>query len=214
MSTPSFPDLWATCVDRLKDRINNRSFWEAVESTWAITIDNGILVIGLPPEYISRASLITQVSTLHTVNTVVQEVFRQPLRVQIIEGLTLQDWEAHKEREARMAAARQAVPAAPRPVTSAGGSWEMVYEQMARLFAQMPYRSLPQGKARYADQALNILVEAMDTLYPAEPDEQAERSLARVLERISNVSEIPAAMLAFELERLRAWRSSLPGAAP
>ena len=46
----------------------------------------------------------------------------------------------------------------------------------------------------------------MDTLYPDEPDDVTERSLARTLERISNSSEIPASVLAFELERLRAWR--------
>ena len=48
----------------------------------------------------------------------------------------------------------------------------------------------------------------MDYLYPDEPDDLTERSLARVLERISGSSEIPAAALAFELDRLRAWRKA------
>ena len=48
----------------------------------------------------------------------------------------------------------------------------------------------------------------MDTLYPEGADEPTERSLARVLDRIANASEIPAAVLAFELERLRAWRKA------
>jgi len=79
---------------------------------------------------------------------------------------------------------------------------------MSRLFTQIPFRALPQGKARYANEALYILLDAMETLYPDPPDDSAERSLARVLERISNASEIPAPMLAFELERLRAWKSA------
>ena len=86
--------------------------------------------------------------------------------------------------------------------------WEGLYEQVARLYMQTPNRSLPQGKARYATDALYALAEAMDTLYSDNPDEHAERSLARTLERIGNSSDIPPSVLAFELERLRAWRKS------
>ncbi|MCW3094524.1 MAG: hypothetical protein JWL77_142, partial [Chthonomonadaceae bacterium] len=30
MNAASLPILWANCVNQLKDRINNRSFWEAL----------------------------------------------------------------------------------------------------------------------------------------------------------------------------------------
>jgi len=209
MSNPSLKAPWASCVDRLKDRINNRSFWEAIEKTQAILIEDGTLIIGLPPEEYSRAGHIQQTSTMHTVTAVVQEVLRQPVQVRLIEGTTPADWEAFKERETRVAAMRQA-SVLPRQVTTegAGDSWESVYEQMSRLYAQTPYRSLPQGKARYANDALYLLAEAMDWLYTDPIDDQKERSLARVLERIANASEIPAPVLAFELERLRSWRQS------
>ena len=62
--------------------------------------------------------------------------------------------------------------------------------------------------ARYANDALYLLVEAMDTVYPADPDEHAERQLARALDRIGASADIPASVIAFELERLRAWRTS------
>ncbi|HLK56877.1 MAG TPA: hypothetical protein VKU00_09945 [Chthonomonadaceae bacterium] len=208
MSTPpSLKVLWANCVDRLKDRVNNRSFWEAIEKTQAILIENGVLVIGLAPEDYNRASHIQQTATMHTVTSVVQEQLRQPLQVRLIEGTTLADWEALMEREARVTAMRQAA-VIPRPVSTDGASdtWEALYDQMARLYAQTPFRSLPQGKARYANEALYLLAEAMDWLYAETPDDHMERSLARVLERIANASEIPASALAFELERLRAWR--------
>jgi hypothetical protein len=202
---------WSACVDKLKDRINNRSFWEALEATTAITIDNGVLVLGLAPENVSRGSAIIQTTTAHVVSAVIKEVFGQPLRVELIEGAGIEDWEAFKEREARVAAIKQQAlsrrPATPTS-SAASGSWEAVYEQMSRLFTQIPFRALPQGKARYANEALYILLDAMETLYPDPPDDSAERSLARVLERISNASEIPAPMLAFELERLRAWKSA------
>jgi hypothetical protein len=209
MNAASLPVLWANCVDRLKDRINNRSFWEALEATHAITIENDSLIIGIDPENFNRSSHILQVSTLNTVHRTIEEVFNRPLQLKLVEGSTLSDWEAHKAQQARVTASKHA---ASEPVVSApsptSGSWDGVYEQLSRLFAQAGHRSLPQGKARYANEALYLLVEAMDTIYPEPPDEASERNLARALDRISASADIPASVVAFEMERLRAWRKA------
>lgn len=198
--------LWINCVERLKDRINNRSFWEALEATNAITVEGDVLIIGLDPQNFNRATHLQQVTNMHAIMEVVKELFNQSLQVRLIEGTTLQDWETTKESDIRVAAMKQAgntrLVKEDRQLTG----WEGVYETMSRLYAQSPNRSLPQGKARYANEALYLLAEAMDNLYPEEPDEVTERSLARTLERISNAADIPASVLAFELERLRTWR--------
>lgn len=207
MSTASLPILWANCVNQLKDRVNNRSFWEALEHTRAITIESGTLVLGIEVEEYNHASVITQVSVLHTVQEVVRQLFGQSLNVRIIEGTGLADWDAAKVQDASVAALKVAAPIA-RAAPVGGSGWDSVTDQLSRLYAQAPFRALPQGKARYANEALYLLVEAMDTLYPNDTDEQTERSLARILDRIANASEIPAAVLAFELERLRAWRKA------
>ncbi|MCS6777480.1 MAG: hypothetical protein RMJ43_12825 [Chloroherpetonaceae bacterium] len=211
MNAAALPTLWANCVERLKDRVNNRSFWEAIEATQPITIEDSTLIIGLDALNFNLASHIQQTATMHAVNETVREVFQQPLQVRLIEGTTLADWEMLKEREAQLAASRQQSEVRPAPVDVHADSWDALYDQIARLYATTPYRSLPQGKARYANEALYTLVEAMDTLYPADADEMTERSLARILDRIAGASEIPASVLAFELERLRAWRKSEAG---
>jgi hypothetical protein len=196
-------------VDTIKDRINNRSLWAALEKTSAIAVEEGVLVLGHGPENSGVAAVIQHPGTLHAVTVIVNEVFGHKLQIKIIEGSTPADWQLYKEREVQAEAIRKAA-LAPKAAssTAASGSWEAVYEQMARLFAQMPYRALPQGKARYANEALYILLDSMEKLYPSPPDDSSERSLARVLERIANASEIPAPVLAFELERLRAWKAS------
>ena len=136
------------------------------------------------------------------------DVFGQPLQVRVIEGTTLQDWEATKAKDAYLAAMKSA--SANRAVDEDRQltGWEGLYEQIARMYMTTSQRSLPQGKARYANEALYVVSEAMDTLYGDHPDETAERNLARTLERIGNNSDIPPAVLAFELERLRAWRKA------
>jgi hypothetical protein len=197
-------------VDTIKDRINNRTLWAALEQTTAIAAEEGILVLGYSPENSGVPGVVQHPATLHAVTNIVQEVFGHRLQVKLIEGSTPEDWTMYKEKEAQAEIIRKTVlaPKAPAPISSGSGSWEAVYEQMSRMFAQTHYRALPQGKARYANEALYILLEAMDKLYPVTPDDAAERSLARVLERIASSSEIPAPVLAFELERLRAWRAS------
>lgn len=200
--------LWANCVERLKDRVNNRSFWEAIENCKPIAVESDFLILGLDPERYNLSGHILQVTAMHNVTEVIKELFNQPLKVRIIEGVTLQDWEATKERDARVAAMKQVTSTRQVKQNAQLDGWDGVYEYIARLYQQTPLRSLPQGKARYINEALYILAEAMDTLYPEKPEEVVERSLARVLDRISNMSDMPATTLAFELERLRAWRKA------
>src|SRR5579859_3401636 len=152
--------LWANCVERLKDRINNRSFWEAVENCQPITIESDFLILGMATERYHLATHMQQVSHAHVVAQTVQELFNQPLQVRVIEGTTPKDWEATKEHDARIAALRLAAATREirRDVRSEG--WDGVYESIARLYMQTPMRALPQGKARYVNDALYTLAEA------------------------------------------------------
>jgi hypothetical protein len=207
MNTASLSPIWANCVELLKDRVNNRSFWEALEKTVPVTIENGLLVIGMDASAYNLAGHIQHPAHMNVVTRVVQERFHQPLQVRVIEGTTLEDWQTTKVRDAAAAALKQSAPP-PRPAFESvqADSWETLNEHLTRLYAQTPLRSLPQGKARFANEALYTLVEAMDTLYAEETSEATERHLARTLERIAANSDIPAPVLAFELERLRAWQ--------
>src|SRR5581483_599616 len=211
MNAASLPLLWANCIQRLKDRVNNRSFWEAIELTQAVTVEDDTLIIGLDPANFNRASYIQQASTMNTIAKTVEEYFGHPLKLRLIEGTTPADWEALKEREARIATMRHSTEARRTVESAQTDSWDTLYEYLSRLLMQTPHRALPQGKARYANEALYTLVEAMDTLYQEPADDLTERSLARMLDRIANASEIPAPVLAFELERLRAWRKTNSG---
>jgi len=206
MKSAALSLLWVNCIERLKDRINNRSFWEAIETTHAITIEGDILIIGLDPDNFNRATHLNQVSHMHAISEVVQELFNQPLKVRVIEGTTAQDWVLTKERDARIATMKQSTTVRKIKEDSELEGWDGLYEYIARLYMQTPHRAMPQGKARYANEALYVLVEAMDTLYPEHPDDMVERSLARCLERIASSADMPATVIAFELERLRAWR--------
>lgn len=209
----NLPLLWATCVERLKDRTNNRSFWEAIEQTRPIAIDGDSLIIGVDPEKSYHIGVISQNSLQHIIATAVREVFGRELKFRVIDGVTVQEWEIIKDRDAKAAEARAAAAAkaSSKPALQQGvynASWDAVHEAVSRAHSDTPVRSLPQGKARYANEALYILAQAMETLYPDPPDEASERGVARILDRISHLSDIPAPVLAFELERLIVYLQS------
>ena len=206
MNTASLPTLWATCVERLKDKVNNRSFWEALEQTRPVTIESDTLIIGMESGNFNLASHLQQAARVNLMHQTIQEVFGQLLQVRLIEGTTLADWEGTKVRDARLAVMRQTTIARQQTESGTIEGWDGLMEQLNRLYSQSANRFLPQGKARYANEALYLVMDALETLYPENPDETAERSLARALERIASVSEIPASVVAFELERLLAWR--------
>ena len=214
MNSPSLTPLWAACVDRLKDRINNRSVWEALEQTAPVGVEDDLLIIGMETENFNQATHIQQNSLQPVIQSTITEIFRKPLHLILIEGLTAADWEARKAHDAKIAAIRKEAAnrpiqtAAPTVIMERSGSWDALYETLSHLYSTIPFRTLPQGRARFANEALYLLVETMETLYPENADESVERALARILERVSGLSEIPPVVIAFELERLRAWRKS------
>ena len=80
--------LWVNCVERLKDRVNNRTFWEALEQTRPIAIEGNILIIGLDAQNFNRASVLQQVTNMHAITEVVSELFNHPLQVRLVEGVS------------------------------------------------------------------------------------------------------------------------------
>jgi len=200
----SAPELWAKTVNVVKDRVNHRSLWEAMEKAVGITIENNILIIGLNPRFFNQAGHITVSEHRNAIETAATQLAGRPLRLRVIEGETPDDWAAIQQREARVAAMREATYERRDRQEAEAQSWDSVYDYVSRTYSTTPLRQLPQGKARYLKEALAYLCNAMEQLYPANPDENVERLLARVIDRIAHSADVPATLVALELDRLRA----------
>ncbi len=204
------PDLWAKTVDLAKDRVNNRSFWEALEQAVPITVEDDTLVVGLNARQFNLAGHLTSADHKNAVEKVASQVAGRRLSLRVIEGDTLDDWNTTKKREARVATLRDATYERRDKEDAASQSWEALNDYIARAYSSMQLRSLPQVKARYLTDMLYVIADAMDQLYPEQPDETTERHLARTLEKVANATEVPATQIALEVERLRAWRRQSP----
>ena len=128
------------------------------------------------------------------------------LTFRLIEGTTLADWEYTKARD--VAAVQQRQQAAQKRVveSKAFGSWDEIYDQVSRLWANAEFRALATGKARYLEQALAMVEKALDSLAPAgdgKRTEQTERGLSRVVERIASMTGSDATVIAYLLEQRR-----------
>ena len=63
------------------------------------------------------------------------------------------------------------------------------------------------ASAKYLEQVIELISEAMDELYPSEtPDEATQRALARVIDRVGVITETPPALIALEIQKYRRGR--------
>lgn len=206
----SAPDLWAKTVDMVKDRVNNRSLWETMEKTVGITIEDNTLIIGLDARLFNLAGHLNVSEHRNAIEQSVSQLAGRPMKVRVIEGTTLDDWVYTKKRDERVAAMRSATYEKRDRQEAEAQSWDSVYDYVSRAYSATPLRQLPQAKARYLTDMLYVISDAMERLYPEEPDENTERLLARVIDRVAHSAEVPPTLVALELERLRAWRKQHP----
>jgi|DewCreStandDraft_4_1066084.scaffolds.fasta_scaffold76978_2 hypothetical protein len=201
------PELWNKTIAQAKDRVISIPFWQALECTRAIALEGDSLIIGLPSQHYNLAGHITIAEHRNALESVLRALLGRPIRIRLIEGDSLADWTLTKQREQRVAAHREATYERKDQEAALAQSWDAIYEYAARAYSATPLRQLPQNKARYVTDMLYALSDAMDNLYPDNPDETTERLLARVIDRIATNSDMPASLVAFELARLRAWRA-------
>lgn len=204
-------NLWAATVDRVKDRVNSRSLWETMEKVVGITIENGIFIIGLDSRFFNEAGHVQRSDHKNIIESTVSSLAGTPLKIRIIEGTTLADWTTTKKNEERIAAMRETTYERRDRQDAEAQNWDTLYEYVSRIFSNTPMRQLPQIRARYLTDMLYVLSDALNQLYPEQPDEQTERQFARVLDRVAQNADVPPSLLALELERLRAWQKQSQG---
>lgn len=205
-SNLSASELWPKVVDRVKDRVNSRSLWETMEKTVGIAIENGTLIVGLNSRVFNEAGHMTTSEHRNAIESAASALAGTPLKLRIIEGDSLADWLATQKRDERVAALREATYARRDKQEAASQNWDQLYDYATRTYSQLAMRQLPQMKARYLTDMLYVLAEAMATLYPDNPDDNTERLFARVIDKVAANADVPPALVALELDRLRAWQ--------
>jgi hypothetical protein len=189
--------VWSNVRERVKERVTGRSLYQALDLLTPIVMESETLVLGVPSEHALLASHLNTPTVRRWMELFLEEAYGFRPQIVIIEGTTLQDWHLYQRKQAELHRLTETSMRKQAQETRAYTSWEGVYEQVGRAFAATPSRSLATSRARYLQEALQIVREAMQHL-PLD-DELDERQLNRIIERIATNVDAPAALIAWLL---------------
>jgi len=196
--------VWLEAVERVKDRTLAPTLWRALEMGVGVTAEGDFFVVGFPPSDTPMSGYLTSSDHRIIIEQVLTELLGNPTRLKVIEGTTLADYEAHKKREAVAEETRRVTQERKHVERAAERQWEAVAEQCSRKYANTPLRQLPQVRAQYLLEAVQIISEEMDRIHPdGKLDEIGHRALARVIERVATLADLPSAAVGLELVRVR-----------
>jgi curved DNA-binding protein CbpA len=183
---------------------------QAMQAAIPITLDESLLVLSLPGAERHLAGHMETAANRNAILNALEFTSGRRLDFRIIEGSSADDWEALKQGEQRAretaTRSRREAGAAPRTTAAPGeGPWDELIQRIHRQYQQIPKRQYPQAKARYMREALTwIAATDQELRYQGDLDEDAhERALARALERLSAVLELPPLLVALQLENMK-----------
>lgn len=189
--------VWSELLPDIKRNVTGVGVWTALNACRPVTVEDGTVIIGLPSGETELAGHLRLAQTRRAIEDALAKGLGQPVTLRVIDGTSEQDWEIEKKRDAEKRRLQEVALARHRAELAAGVSWEGVYEQISRKFAATPNRSLPQNRAKFFLEAVDIIVEAL--LEAPITDEMAERNYARCLERVAQYTELPSVLVALKV---------------
>jgi hypothetical protein len=186
--------LWTQALPTIQNTISGRGVWAALNAARPIAYENGVLVIGLPHEDSQLTAHLRLAQNHRVIEHLVSRAAAAQTRVTIIDGVTEQDYEIVKRRDAERRRLQEQQMEKMRAEMKARTSWDQVYEQLSRRWSAVGNKSLPQNRARFFEEAIEIVAEARKEMQSS--DDMSERNFARCLERVAQYVEMPSTLVA------------------
>ena len=194
---PELAEVWKSSLPAVLNNVTGRGVWTALNAAVPIALDDGWLILGIPANDTELAGHLRLPNTSRNIEVAFSKANGAPVKVRVISGTTAADYEVFKRREAERRRMQEAEMSKLRQELQAKSTWEGVYEQLSRRFSAMTNRSLPQNKARFYAEAIELVSEARRE--DQNTDDMSERNFARCLERISQYSDVPSTLVAEEV---------------
>jgi hypothetical protein len=197
--------LWSRTTETVKKIVIHPSLWKAMEVAQPITIDGGVLVLGFPIGTFDQSGHLLASNHKNAIEKVLTEFHQAPLTFRVIDGVDAVDWRHVKERDERVREMQAEASEKRAREESIVGAWDDLYDRVTRIYAQLPLRQFPQRRALYVRQAVAAISEVMEQLADqrAVNEELFERSIARAIDKVSTLANLPGTMVAIELVRHR-----------
>jgi len=191
---PDLDTVWSEVLPDIRRGVTGVGVWSALNASRPVTVEDGMLVLGLPFESAELAGHLRLPLTRKLIEDTLSEALEQKLTLRVIDGTSSDDWATEKRRDSERRKLEEQALERARTKVKASSSWDAIYDQLSRKYAETPARSLPQNRARFLLWAIEVVATALQETPVT--DELAERNFARCLERIAQYAEIPSTMVA------------------
>ncbi len=196
--------IWQIAAEKVKDRVIAPTLYRALELPVGIAVEGNEFILGFANQDLPMAGHLRSAQHRAIIDQCVSEVLKRKVRVRIIEGTTVEDYEHYKQQEKARESTHVTLNAQREKERQVIAAWDQVGEQITRLYAKLNLRQLAQQRAEFMWEVFRLINEAIDKMgYDANSDEISKRALARVFEKFATVVDIPSTMLAFEFFKLR-----------
>lgn len=190
-------EVWKAALPTVLKGVSGRGVWAALNAVVPITIEDDQLIVGISGADSELAGHLRLPPIKRIMEIAVSQVVGKPYGVRLIDGTELADYELVKRRDQERRRLQEVEMTKMRVEMTAKASWDSVYEQLGRRFAAMTGKSLPQNRARFYEEALELVVEARRQM--ATFDDLGERNFARCLERIAQYAEVPSTLVGVQV---------------
>lgn len=189
--------IWDECLPEIKDKVTGIGVWTALDTAVPIAYEDATFVLGLPSEQSEIAGHLRVPQVNRSIADALSLRFNQRVTPRIINGTRGADWETEKRRDAEKRRIQDQALQRERTEAKSAKSWDTIYSDLNRAYTATPNRSLPQNRAKFLIEAVDILVEAL--IETPVTDDLAERQYARCLERIAKYTELPSTFVAMKV---------------
>ncbi|MDF2439494.1 MAG: hypothetical protein JWN98_478 [Abditibacteriota bacterium] len=176
---------------------------DALEAVSPIVLEDNTFVVGFEPRDFPLSSHLVADQVRNTIENILRQAAGRPIRFEVVEGTTLDDWYSVRERRAK---AQEAVMAMAEQQAEAH-HFEDVLNQIVSEIRQRVTASrdriLPQVRAQLILDVVPSLADAEDMLFSDPNSHDARRTMARAMDRVASFLEVTPVMLALEVERYR-----------
>ena len=206
MSNERAKQIWENIVETVKDNVLSPSVFIALEAAVPIDEQPGLFIIGFASQDLPKAGYLRAASVLPIIERCISDEVGSEIKLEIVEGASLEEYQRIKEiaEVAKRAVSRSSE--ARTAMRKIDAYWETVGEKCTRGFARCENRNFNTVKAEFMLQAWEYINEGLEHFdYDNNKNQQHERCLSRVFDKLGNSMELPPALLAYFFFE---WRKS------
>lgn len=188
---------WSETLPEIMNRVTGVGVWTALKSSVPVALEDDSLVLGVPSSDSELIGHLKLPQVRNAVESLMGHRLNMRVNLVVINGTAESDWETEKRRQLERRKLQDQALARQKAEVAAGKSWDTVYDQLSRAYSALPNRSLPQNRAKYFNEAVEIVAQSL--LDTPINDDLAERNYARCLERIAQYTELPSTFVALRV---------------